>query len=758
MNVPPMQERMFTQLEETIGEWWESVLKDEMAKAGAEEKRIAIEKGNYHEGIPAITVVCDGGWSKRTHKHTYDANGGVGVIFGAATNKLLYIGVRNKLCVICRRAENENKTPPEHTCHANWTESSQAMEADIILSGFMEAESTHGVRYINIIADGDSSVYSTLLENVPIWGKDIKKLECANHICKCVRSNLEKLVQEKPQYKGKGKLTKLNRIRLSTAIRCAIKMRSKSKDHRQLKKDIINSIYHILGFHSNCSDFCNKRSESIELPDDSSHTEDPVDNSFDNIFGDQAEYWKSPSDSELENSRLATKNSCPLNEVKDMITDVQIILNRVAEKSERLIGNFTTNLAESWMSIRSKFDGGKVINRCSRGSWYTRCYGGALRKNLGVTWSPVTFQTVTKVEAGVYYQQYAKRQEQKLRASKKYQSKPESKLIKRKRKLNSMKVSSSKKAKLSYGSPLDDTPDVSKSTLDNLCKDFMEKNVNRSNLEIQQIQENTKEQSTNETWKKERHIRLTSSNFGKVMSRRPNNNSVALVERLLYNKFKGNMHTIRGLAQENNTILEYQNIKGNVNVKKTGLRICNLHPCLAASTDGLVKEDEKNEYGLIEVKNFLQTNTYMIKEATKKVKNFCLIDNGTTLQLKRNHEIYYQIQGQLNIFEAPWCDFVLRRTNPYDIFIERIYRDTSLWENEMLPKLQQFYIKFLLPELALPRHGTFSGIRKPNAPWVCKIVYLLHYEIDFKQATDTIKFIKVGYKNNITIDLKIHVY
>ena len=83
------------------------------------------------------------------------------------------------------------------------------MEADIILSGFLEAESTHGVRYLKIIADGDSSVFAILQQEVPVWGKDISKLECANHICKCVRANLERLVEEKPQYKGKGKLTKL---------------------------------------------------------------------------------------------------------------------------------------------------------------------------------------------------------------------------------------------------------------------------------------------------------------------------------------------------------------------------------------------------------------------------------------------------------------------------------------------------------------------------------------------------------------------
>ena len=57
-----------------------------------------------------------------------------------------------------------------------------------------------------------------------------------------------------------------------------------------------------------------------------------------------------------------------MSDLKELIQDVQIILNRIADKSERLIGNFTTNLAESWMAIRSKFDGGKVINRCGRGS------------------------------------------------------------------------------------------------------------------------------------------------------------------------------------------------------------------------------------------------------------------------------------------------------------------------------------------------------------------------------------------------------
>ena len=40
--------------------------------------------------------------------------------------------------------------------------------------------------------------------------------------------------------------------------------------------------------------------------------------------------------------------------------DIFFYLNRLSEKSDRLIGHFTSNLAESWMHMRCKFDGGNV--------------------------------------------------------------------------------------------------------------------------------------------------------------------------------------------------------------------------------------------------------------------------------------------------------------------------------------------------------------------------------------------------------------
>jgi len=43
--------------------------------------QLAFDNDLYHHRIyPAITVVVNGGWSKRTHKHSYNAKPGVGMI------------------------------------------------------------------------------------------------------------------------------------------------------------------------------------------------------------------------------------------------------------------------------------------------------------------------------------------------------------------------------------------------------------------------------------------------------------------------------------------------------------------------------------------------------------------------------------------------------------------------------------------------------------------------------------------------------
>ena len=90
---------------------------------------------------------------------------------------------------------------------------------------------------------------------------------------------------------------------------------------------------------------------------------------------------------------------------------------------------------------------------------------------------------------------------------------------------------------------------------------------------------------------------------------------------------------------------------------------------------------------------------------------FCLEGKNGPYKLKHRHDYYHQIQYQLYCVDREWCDFVLKTEK--DIHVERIYRDRDWWGLQ-LGKLETFYFKALLPELAAPRYRN-GGIREPSS-------------------------------------------
>ncbi|CAG2236224.1 unnamed protein product [Mytilus edulis] len=728
LNSPGLSQPSFSAIETDIGNWWHSVLDKEMMIAGQEERRLAIERKDFHEEIPAITVIADGGWSKRTHKHSYNAAGGVAIIIGKETKKLLHIGVRNKYCYIC----NKNDSTP-HTCFKNWDQDSQSMEGDIILEGFREAEKKHGLRYMRLVGDGDSSVFARIREEVPGWGRSVSKEECANHLCKCYRSNLEKLVTDNPLYKGKHHLTKNTRVRLVSALRCAIRVRSRDlKDKktdkfnaiRKLKHDVKNSVHHVFGNHSQCSDFCRAKNQPLQTSNEdntplqiSTKTSDSGIADEEQLIDQQIDYWsEGASISAQEQARFGTTIAYS-NVEQHIIKDVTNLLCRIAEKSDRLINNSTTNLAESWMHIRTKFDGGKVHNLCNRGSWHARCYGGALRMNLGPQWSCKVWESSIGTEPGHLFRKLYARHEQTLANSIKHKSKPNIQQVRWKKKMSCLKTSTSKKARKAYGpEAIDVTDDVSSDNLEKLKHDYLNLHIHLSELQRLNITNLTILQSQSGLWHTERKKRITASDFGSIVKRNPSLLTAKFIRTILYSTFTGNYHTRKGILEEETTIEEYKLKKAeeseNVCVERSGLVIHPTQTFLAGSPDGLVSTS-KGESGLIEIKNLLHSKPINLWEASEN-KNFCLINLNGKLQLKENHIYYYQCHGLINIYNRDWIDFVVRTLNPHQLFIQRIYRNIDFWENTMLPKLEAFYHKVLLPELASPREGKSPGIREPG--------------------------------------------
>ncbi len=746
MGVHGMCGDTFTKLEHEIGEWWAGLLKQEMIEAGIAEREAAVLRKDFHQGVPAITVIGDGGWSKRTHKHSYNAPGGVAILVGAVTGRILHIGVRNRTCIICTRAEGRGCVPAEHECFRNWDQSSAAMENDVILEGFLQAEATHGVRYTRYIGDGDSSVMANLLEHGPSWcqaEKGLTKLECANHVCKGIRGKLEQLVLDKPHFKGAGGLTKGIRVRLTTAIRCAIRMRTedaKKVGHHQaslrLRADMANSIWHVLGHHGKCSaDFCKaqqqKKSEAAAAGETvheagDGHQQAPAADELEeddsSPVDQQADFWtEGTSDAQMEESRQGTvEESAPISALHmEMIASVHQLLQRSINKADSLIGNFTSNLAENWMSIRAKFDGGKMINRCQKSSWNTRCNVAALRKNLGFSWSPIAWERITGQPAPLPMRQLYVRRQKKAEASRRSHDSAEVKARARKRKLVTDSAAASKRAKKSYGCEATDvSEDVTPKTLEELCKKFLQTKVKVSDARREVVEEETRPQSECGLWRHERRMRITASNIHSIVKRNPKLPVAKLVARLLYQGFRGNEHTAHGLAEEQATTLDYvthmrEQEKVEVEVHPCGFKIHANKHWLGATPDGTVHINGKVS-GLLEVKNVLHRKQVTFREAvTGKLPSFCLELKDGALQLKRSHQYHLQVQCQLAVWDLPWVDFVVRSTKPYQLHVERIPRDRKLW-SQWLWKLEGFYMKAMLPELAAPRHNQMPGIREPQ--------------------------------------------
>lgn len=75
----PVMTKMFVDTERFLSSCWWNFLEDSMVFAGKEEKVLAISRNDFHKDIPSTTVVVDGGWTKRSHKHTYNSLSGVAI-------------------------------------------------------------------------------------------------------------------------------------------------------------------------------------------------------------------------------------------------------------------------------------------------------------------------------------------------------------------------------------------------------------------------------------------------------------------------------------------------------------------------------------------------------------------------------------------------------------------------------------------------------------------------------------------------------
>lgn len=191
---------------------------------------------------------------------------------------------------------------------------------------------------------------------------------------------------------------------------------------------------------------------------------------------------------------------------------------------------------------------------------------------------------------------------------------------------------------------------------------------------------NTVAQRDSDLWMELRLGRLTASNFGRIVKRRMPGNIHKFCHSLYAPpRFLGVPSVMHGRAFEHAAVEAFEDSFGKA-VTPVGLYIHSLHDFLAASPDGLIEETGD----ILEVKCAWTGRMDPILPGP----NFpYLAADGCSL--KRNHNYYYQVQGQLECVDADICHFCVH--THVDFLTFPVKRDKTFWQNEMFPRLSDFY-------------------------------------------------------------------
>ena len=199
-------------------------------------------------------ISLDGTWQKRGHA----SHNGVGTAISLDTKKCLDVEVLSDKCQECQKWEKKTNDPrygewkASHQCKINHIGSSNSMETVGAVRIFTRSTATRGLKYKNMLGDGDSATYNAVIDSKP-YGNDCipNKLECIGHVQKRVRSRLRKLKNKNKRVKladrkglaGKGRLTDGKVDVLQNYYGLAV--RENLHDVDQMAKAIKASLYHV---------------------------------------------------------------------------------------------------------------------------------------------------------------------------------------------------------------------------------------------------------------------------------------------------------------------------------------------------------------------------------------------------------------------------------------------------------------------------------------------------------------------------------
>lgn len=213
--------------------------------------------------------------------------------------------------------------------------------------------------------------------------------------------------------------------------------------------------------------------------------------------------------------------------------------------------------------------------------------------------------------------------------------------------------------------------------------DFME-DLKKSAHELADLEKKTRGQTDSALWFEERRKRITASNFGKICHLRNTTNRIKVVRDML--KTFTSAATNYGIDHEPIALKEFGECM-NENIVTCGFFVDFQYNYLGASPDGLIGNDF-----IVEIKCPYSCRFITVQEgfATGKLK--FLESQSGNLRLRKTHNYYFQVQGQLRVTGRSHCYFVV--WTPKGLIYDKIDRDDDFFNDEMKDKLGLFFSIF----------------------------------------------------------------
>ena len=151
-----------------------------------------------------------------------------------------------------------NEWKAGHQCKINHEGSANSMETSGAVRIFERSFVTRGLKYKDMLGDGDSSTYNAIVGRKPYRVECIpNKLECIVHIQKRVGSRLRKLKNTMKEVKladgkrlsGKGRLTN-GKIDIPQNYYC-LSVKGNLHNVKEMAKSIKASLYHVASTDTN---------------------------------------------------------------------------------------------------------------------------------------------------------------------------------------------------------------------------------------------------------------------------------------------------------------------------------------------------------------------------------------------------------------------------------------------------------------------------------------------------------------------------